>query len=124
MALLGVEFAGPVFLDLWTVGSATAQRVRVLSTTAGAGASQDSGHTTALTPPFNGVLHTGHWTALSDVWAGPVGLAAVGSAGSHGQLDQIFTDFGFESGWKVHLRAVRDFNIEASRQLTGVHFGL
>ena len=124
MALLCVEFAGPVFLDLWSVGSTATQRVWVLGTTAGTGSSHDSGHTTTLAPPFDGVLHTGHWTALSNVWAGTVGLAAVGSAGSHGQLDQVFADFGFKGSGEVHLRTVRDLNIKASRELASVHFGL
>ncbi len=114
MPLLCVEFSGPVLLHLWTVSSTATKGVWVLCTTAGAGASQNSRHTTALAPPFDGVLHTGHWAALSDVRAGTVGLSAVGSAGSHGQLDEVLANFRLKSRWKSHFGAVGNFNVKTS----------
>jgi len=124
MALLGVEFPGPVLFDLGAVSTATAKRVRVLGTSSGTGSAQDTGDTSTLAPPFDGVLHTGHGSALSDVSARTVGLATVGSAGSDGQLDEVFTDLGFECSGEVHLGTVRNFDIKTGREFASVHLGL
>ena len=105
MALLGVEFPRPVLFHFRSVRSTTAQRVGVLSTAAGAGSAHDTGYTTALPPPFNGVLHTGHWSALPNMGSRTVGLTAVGSAGGDGQFDQILSGFAFKDGWEGHFFA-------------------
>ena len=124
VALLGVELAGPILLDLGAVSTAAAERVRVLCTAARTGSAHDSRDTSTLAPPFNGVLHTGHGSALADVSTGTVRLASVGTARGNGQFHEVFTNFRLKGCRKVHLGAVRHFDVEACREFAGVHLGL
>jgi hypothetical protein len=92
-----------------------------LCTTALTSSSHDSGYTTALTPPFDGVLHTCHRSALSDVSARTVGLSAVGSAGCNGITDEINTNRLAERFWEGDLGSIFDSNVENALKTTGIH---
>ncbi len=70
------------------------------------------------------MLHAGHRVALADVGSRTVGLTAVGSAGGHGQFDQVLAGFSVERFGEGDLRTVADLHAELSGEFTSVHFGL
>ena len=120
-SLLGVELAGPVLLDLWSVSATTAECVWVLCSTALSSSSHDTRDTTALAPPFDRVLHTCHRSALSDVTAGTVGLSAVGSAGCDGISDEVDTNGLAERFWEGDLGSIFDGDVENALEATCIH---
>ena len=120
-ALLGVELTRPVLLDLRSMSTTTTQRVWVLCSTALSCSSHDTRDTTSLTPPFDGVLHTCHWSALTDVSARTVGLSAVGSAGCNGISYEIDTDGLTERLWKGDLRSIFDGDVKDALKTTCIH---
>ena len=75
----------------------------------------------ALTPPFDGVLHTCHRSALSDVSAGTVGLSSVGSAGCDGISDEVDTNGLAERFWEGDLGSIFDGNVENALEATCIH---
>ena len=120
-SLLGVELTGPVLLDLRSVSTATTQCVWVLCSTALSSSSHDTRDTTALTPPFDGVLHTCHRSALSDVSARTVGLSAVGSARCDSISDEVNTDRLAERFWEGDLGSIFDGDVENALKTACIH---
>ena len=106
------------------MSAASAACVWVLSTCALSSLTHDTRDTSTLAPPFDGVLHSRLWLALSIVLAVAVGLTTVSSTREHGSTNQILSDLGFENIWKGERLAILHLDLVDLGEQTCVHLFL
>ena len=82
----------------------------------------NSRYTSSLTPPFNGVLHTSHWSLLSVVRFGTVALPSVGTRTCDGHFYHIWPVRRFKGIWQGNFLAKFNLDVINFLKFTSIEF--